>query len=176
MTGPLHGVRVIDLTTVAMGPWATQTLGDMGADVIKVEAPAGDHFRVTPPARHPQMGATFLNLNRNKRSIVLDLKHADDMAVLKDLLADADVFVCNVRPQSMRLAQGPPMVEAEVEMVEFLGTESVLTCSAVDAPDQRICAVLTGNCVDLRGKRIGLEFTPEEAHFFDATSGRRLPV
>ena len=81
-----------------------------------------------------------------------------------------------VRPQSMRLAQGQPMVEAEVEMVEFLGTESVLTCSAVGAPDQRICAVLTGNCVDLRGKRIGLEFTPEEAHFFDATSGRRLPV
>ena len=102
MTGPLHGVRGVDLTTVAMGPWATQTLGDMGADVIKVEAPAGDHFRVVPPGRHPQMGATFLNLNRNKRSIVLDLKDAGDMAVLKGLLADADVFVCNVRPQSMR--------------------------------------------------------------------------
>ncbi|HQD83659.1 MAG TPA: CoA transferase [Quisquiliibacterium sp.] len=102
MSGPLQGIRVIDLTTVAMGPWATQTLGDMGADVIKVEAPAGDHFRVVPPGRHPQMGATFLNLNRNKRSIVLDLKSPDDMAVLADLLASADVFVCNVRPQSLR--------------------------------------------------------------------------
>ncbi len=70
--------------------------------MIKIEAPAGDHFRVVPPGRHPQMGATFLNLNRNKRSIVLDLKDAADMAVLKELLADADVFVCNVRPQSMR--------------------------------------------------------------------------
>ena len=81
-----------------------------------------------------------------------------------------------VRPQSMRLALGQPMVEAEVEMVEFLGTESVLTCSAVGAPDQRICAVLAGNCVDLRGQRIGLEFSPEEAHLFDATNGRRLSV
>lgn len=102
MSGPLQGVRVVDLTTVAMGPWATQILGDMGADVIKVESPAGDHFRVVPPGRHPQMGAVFLNLNRNKRSIVLDLKADADLAVLHDLLAEADVFVCNVRPQALR--------------------------------------------------------------------------
>lgn len=102
MSGPLADVRIIDLTTVAMGPWATQILGDMGADVIKVEAPEGDHFRVVPPCRHPGMGAAFLNLNRNKRSLVLDLKEAADRQVLAGLLDDADVFVSNIRPNSLR--------------------------------------------------------------------------
>jgi crotonobetainyl-CoA:carnitine CoA-transferase CaiB-like acyl-CoA transferase len=102
MPGPLNGVRVIDLTSVAMGPWATQMLGDMGADVIKVESPGGDHFRVVPPYRNPDMGAAFLNLNRNKRSVVLDLKDRADMDVLARLIADADVFVSNIRPQSLR--------------------------------------------------------------------------
>lgn len=102
MPGPLHGVRVIDLTTVAMGPLATQTLGDMGADVVKIESPSGDHFRIVPPYRHPTMGAAFLNLNRNKRSAVLDLKTPADLEVLMRLLDDADVFVTNIRPRSLR--------------------------------------------------------------------------
>lgn len=101
MTGPLSGVRLIDLTTIGMGPYATQMLGDMGADVIKVEAPEGDPFRDIEPSRNAKMGAPFLNLNRNKRSIVLDLKQADDHAKLLDLLADADVFVSNVRPNAL---------------------------------------------------------------------------
>ncbi|MBC5763958.1 CaiB/BaiF CoA transferase family protein [Ramlibacter albus] len=102
MPGPLQGLRVIDLTTVAMGPLATQTLGDMGADVIKVESPSGDHFRVVPPSHTPNMGAAFLNLNRNKRSIVLDLKAEGDMDVLLKLLDGADIFISNIRPRALR--------------------------------------------------------------------------
>ena len=102
MAGPLAGVRVVDLTSVGMGPYATQILGDMGADVIKVESPEGDLSRDIPPFRHPGMGALFLNLNRNKRSIVLDLKHTGSRDVLRRMVAAADVLISNIRPQSMR--------------------------------------------------------------------------
>ena len=102
MPGPLTGVRIIDLTSVVMGPYATQILGDMGADVIKVESPGGDVFRYVAPFRNRGMSAPFLNLNRNKRSVALDLKREDERQVLVDLLADADVFVTTVRPQAMR--------------------------------------------------------------------------
>lgn len=101
-SGPLAGVRVIDMTSVAMGPYATQILGDMGADVIKVESHDGDIFRYAAPARHDGMGAAFLNLNRNKRSIALDLKREDERQTLIDLIAGADVLVYNVRPHAMR--------------------------------------------------------------------------
>ena len=98
---PLHGIRVIDMSSVLMGPFASQALGDMGADVIKIEAPVGDVVRQIGPARHADMGPIFLNTNRNKRSVVLDLKHADGVAALKRLLSDADVLLYNVRPQAM---------------------------------------------------------------------------
>jgi crotonobetainyl-CoA:carnitine CoA-transferase CaiB-like acyl-CoA transferase len=100
--GLLRGIRVIDLTSVVMGPYATQILGDMGADVIKVEAPEGDLMRHIAPFKNAGMGAGFLALNRNKRSIALDLKRAGDRHVLTRLLRTADVFVFNIRPQAMR--------------------------------------------------------------------------
>jgi crotonobetainyl-CoA:carnitine CoA-transferase CaiB-like acyl-CoA transferase len=100
--GPLAGVKVIDLTSVMMGPYATMILGDYGADIIKVESPEGDVMRHAAPMRHPQMGAMYLQGNRNKRSIVLDLKKSGGHAALLRLAADADVFVHNVRPAAMR--------------------------------------------------------------------------
>lgn len=99
--GPLHGIKVIDMTAVLMGPFASQALGDMGADVIKIEAPDGDLVRQIGPGRHPGMGPIFLNTNRNKRSLTLDLKKPAGLAVLRRLLADADVLIYNVRPNAM---------------------------------------------------------------------------
>ena len=107
MTGPLEGIRIVDLSNMLMAPYATQILGDMGADVIKVEAPEGDPVRGIGPLRHPGMGAIFINTNRSKRSIVLDLKHTAGLAAVMDLLRQADVLVYNLRPQSMaRLGLG----------------------------------------------------------------------
>ncbi len=101
-TGPLAGVRVLDMTAVGMGPYCTQTLGDYGADVIKVESPEGDVFRHATPSNNKGMGAPFLQLNRNKQSLVLNLKEAQALSDLRQLAKSADVLVYNVRPQSMR--------------------------------------------------------------------------
>ncbi|MBX9457646.1 MAG: CoA transferase [Rhizobium sp.] len=100
--GPLAGTKVIDLTSVLMGPFATQYLGDFGADVIKIEPPAGDMMRTIGPSRSPSMGPLFLNSNRSKRSVALDLKTTEGRALLLDLCRDADVMVYNVRPAAMK--------------------------------------------------------------------------
>lgn len=97
MPGPLDGFKVIDLTSMISGPMSTLILGDQGADVIKVEAPQGDHARHVA-TRRGGFSASFLNNNRNKRSIVLNLKTPDGLAALMRLVADADVIVQNFRP------------------------------------------------------------------------------
>jgi formyl-CoA transferase len=103
--GPLEGVKVIDMTTVLMGPYATQMLGDYGADVIKVESLEGDVTRLIGPTRHAGMGPVFLNTNRSKRSIALDLKKPAGRDAVLRLIASADVLVYNVRPQAMARLQ-----------------------------------------------------------------------
>jgi crotonobetainyl-CoA:carnitine CoA-transferase CaiB-like acyl-CoA transferase len=120
--GPLQGIKVIDMTTVLMGPYATQTLGDYGADVIKVESLDGDVTRLIGPARHPGMGPVFLNTNRNKRSICLDLKKTAGRDAVLRLTEQADVLIYNVRPQAMaRLDLGYEVVAARNPRLIYAG-------------------------------------------------------
>jgi crotonobetainyl-CoA:carnitine CoA-transferase CaiB-like acyl-CoA transferase len=100
--GPLSGVRVVDLTQFVLGPYATQTLGDLGADVIKIEEPSGDRQRSSGKApRSKTMGPVYVALNRNKRSVVLDLKGEPGRKALRKLIKTADIFIHNMRPDSV---------------------------------------------------------------------------
>jgi len=101
MSGPLSGLKVLELTSVVLGPWAAQTMADMGADVIKIEAPFGDSNRQLGASRNPDMAALYLSNNRNKRSLVLDLKQKSARDALLAIVKDCDVFLHNNRPQVM---------------------------------------------------------------------------
>ncbi len=110
----LEGIKVIDLTSVVFGPLATQMLGDLGADVIKVEAPEGDLLRQVQPSNNKLMGAAFLGTNRNKRSVVLDLKTETGRGQLLKLLTDADVMISSIRPAALaRLSLDPETLRRE---------------------------------------------------------------
>ena len=111
--GPLAGVRVLDLTSVLMGPYATQIFADLGADVIKVEGPGGDTTRALPPGSEPGRGAMFVNLNRGKRSLALDLKQPAARDALLAMAERADVFVHSMRAQAIaRLGLSYPTLKA----------------------------------------------------------------
>jgi crotonobetainyl-CoA:carnitine CoA-transferase CaiB-like acyl-CoA transferase len=95
--GPLSGIRVVDLTSVVFGPYATQIMADMGADVIKVEPPAGDNTRFITKGPAEGMGGIYVNCNRGKRSVMLDLRQPADKAALAELIKTADVFIHSMR-------------------------------------------------------------------------------
>ena len=110
----LAGVRVVDMTSVVFGPFATLILAELGAEIIKVEAPEGDSFRLSgKPARTKGMSPAHLNLNKGKRSIILDLKSAEDREVMRRLVGTADIFIHNVRLEAInRLGFGPDDMRA----------------------------------------------------------------
>ena len=111
--GPLADVRVVDLTINVLGPVCTQLLGDMGADVIKVEPPEGDQNRMNGPSRNKGMSALYLVMNRNKRSVVLDLKRSECLEALMKIVETADVFVHSMRPSAAeRLGVGYEAIRA----------------------------------------------------------------
>ena len=101
MAGPLDGVKILELTAVVLGPWACQILADMGAEVIKVEPPYGDSNRSLGASRSPQMAALYLTCNRNKRSVVLDLKQPAAREAVLQIAEDVDIVIHNNRPQVM---------------------------------------------------------------------------
>ncbi len=159
--GPLAGIRIIDITTIFLGPYATQMLGDMGADVIKVEAPPrGDSTRWLGQARHPGMGGPYLNLNRNKRSLALDLKQGAARDALGRLIATSDVLVHNMRA-------------AAIERLGF-GYDAV----AGIKPDIVYCAAQGYGSDGPYGERPAyddaLQIESGFARLFEATAGRPL--
>ena len=122
IAGPLAGVRILDLSSVVMGPYATQVLADLGADVIKVESPAGDNMRAVGPMRNPGMGHLYLHLNRNKRSIVLDLKTPEGLEACLKLAERCDAVLYNIRPQAMaRLGLSYEAVAARNPRIVYVG-------------------------------------------------------
>jgi crotonobetainyl-CoA:carnitine CoA-transferase CaiB-like acyl-CoA transferase len=99
--GPLAGIRVVDLTAMVMGPYATQIMADMGADVIKIETPAGDNTRYISAGPAPGLGGVFVNVNRGKRSVVLDLRTDEGKDALAALIGTADVFIHSMRAKAI---------------------------------------------------------------------------
>lgn len=120
--GPLAGVRILDLSSVVMGPYCTQVLADLGADVIKVESPSGDNMRAVGPMRNSGMGHLYLHLNRNKRSIVLDLKTPAGREACLKLAQGCDALLYNIRPHAMaRLGLSYEEVAARNPRIVYIG-------------------------------------------------------
>ena len=148
--GPLKGVKVVDLTQFVLGPYATQTLGDLGADVIKVEEPSGDRQRRSGKAPNSAtMGPLYVALNRNKRSVALDLKDEPGRAALRKLVAGADVFIHNMRPEAIaRLGfayDAVAKIKPDIVYVEAMGYDPAGPYAGRQAFDDLIQAA-SGAC------------------------------
>lgn len=147
-TGPLSGVRVIDLTAMVMGPYCTQIMADMGADVVKIEPPAGDNTRYISDGPEPGMAGVFVNVNRGKRSVLLDLRSEEGGATLRELIGEADVFIHSMRAKAIeRLGFGYADVAAINQAIVYTncygygrnGTDANLT--AYDDTIQAECGL-----------------------------------
>ena len=133
MTGPLAGLRIIDMSSVVLGPLATQILGDYGADVIKIESLEGDLIRTNGVSRHPGMSSIYLAINRSKRSLAIDLKAPAGAAAVRELLRGADALVHNMRVEAIeRLGFGYDAVRAEKPDIVYC----VATGFGQDGPDR----------------------------------------
>ena len=174
-SGPLHGIRVIDLTQFVLGPYATQTLGDLGADVIKVEEPSGDRQRGNGKAPNSEtMGPLFVALNRNKRSVAVDLKSDEGKAALAKLIATGDVFIHNMRPEAIqRLGFGYEAVakiKPDIIYVEAIGYGTGGPYNGRQAFDDLIQSA-SGACDHLRMYDGGDDLRPFPSIIADKTCG-----
>jgi crotonobetainyl-CoA:carnitine CoA-transferase CaiB-like acyl-CoA transferase len=164
--GPLDGVRVVDLTQFVLGPYATQMLGDLGADVIKVEEPTGDRQRTNGKAPSSKtMGPVFVNLNRNKRSLALDLKTEPARRALRRLIKTADIFIHNMRPEAVaRLGfayDAVKEIKPDIVYVEAMGYASEGPYAGRQAFDDLIqSASGAAGLASLVDPEAGLKFVP----------------
>jgi crotonobetainyl-CoA:carnitine CoA-transferase CaiB-like acyl-CoA transferase len=174
-TGPLHGIRIVDLTQFILGPYATQNLGDLGADVIKVEEPGGDRQRRQGKApKSDTMGPVFVALNRNKRSVAIDLKSEPGKRALTKLIKTAHVFIHNMRPEAIkRLGFSYAEVSAikpDVVYVEAVGYASNGPYAGLQSFDDLVQAASgTGSLIPLVEKANDLRLIP--GYIADKTVG-----
>jgi len=173
--GPLHGVKVIDLTQFVLGPYATQTLGDLGADVIKIEEPSGDRQRNNGKApKSEKMGPLFVALNRNKRSVALDLKSEEGRRALRELVTTGDVFIHNMRPEAIRRLgfgyEDVAKIKGDIIYVEAIGYGSGGPYNKRQAFDDLIQAA-SGACDLLRLYDGNEELRPFPSIIADKTCG-----
>ena len=154
--GPLDGILVADLSRVLAGPYCSMLLADMGATVIKVESPAGDDTRTWAPPETDGISTYYLSINRNKRSIVLDLKNPDDLAVAKSLLRRADIALENFKPGGIdRLGLGYDDVKDDNPGLIYLSISGFGTAEGASLPGYDLVAQAVSGLMSLTGEPDG---------------------
>ncbi|MFZ8948537.1 MAG: CaiB/BaiF CoA transferase family protein [Ilumatobacteraceae bacterium] len=154
--GPLDGILVADLSRVLAGPYCSMLLADMGATVIKVESPAGDDTRTWAPPEKDGISTYYLSINRNKRSIVLDLKNPDDLSVAKSLLRRADIALENFKPGGIdRLGLGYDDVKGDNPGLIYLSISGFGTAEGASLPGYDLVAQAVSGLMSLTGEPDG---------------------